>query len=264
MDKPLSAEFMQIEVAGTPIIYTERHSATALAMAEAVEKTASIVARHWNLTVPKDCQVRMLENWEEFVDNTVPKRLRLLVKLAKPFWRRRAERAFSLSGGWMLPWRGHPSVGVKPPELLIQSETRLGEKLFMMVSDPLEKVKQLTCHEFTHACTAHLRLPPWLNEGLAMRAVDHMVGHPTVLEKTQDIIRFDKFALNSQSYRRIKPGDHDAIIQLYATGYWVTRKLEKENPAVLIDLLKHKRSIRKVSNTVKAALKLSHESEDSS
>lgn len=106
------------------------------------------------------------------------------------------------------------------------------------------------CHEFVHACTAHLRLPFWLNEGIAMRAVDHMAGYPTVLEETRSIVRFDKSVLSSRSYRRLRPSDYDKLIQLYATGYWVTRRLEKENIAILRDLLKRKRPAREITRII--------------
>ncbi len=51
---------------------------------------------------------------KEFLDQTVPSPLRLLLKLTKPLWPRRVERVFPLAGGWMMPWRGRPSVGVIP------------------------------------------------------------------------------------------------------------------------------------------------------
>jgi hypothetical protein len=172
----------RIEVKGIPIIYPAEHSKTAAAIAEAVEKTILIITDCWNLSIPKSCQVHVLTDLKKFVDQTVPKHLHLLVNWTRPFLEPRVQRAFKLSGGWMLPWRGCLSVGVKPPELLTRSTSRLGDLLFVAVSDPLEKVKHLTCHEFTHACTAHLRLPFWLNEGLAMRTVDHMVRYQTVLK----------------------------------------------------------------------------------
>jgi hypothetical protein len=125
------------------------------------------------------------------------------------------------------------------------------------VPDLLEKVRHLTSHEFTHACTAHLKLPPWLNEGLAMRAVDHMVGYPTVLEATRALAHRDLAALDSRSYRRVGPGDQDALIRLYATGYWATRQLEEERPGVLDELLQRRHSVREVTRRVEAALGLS-------
>jgi hypothetical protein len=253
---------MRIEVAGIPIIYAAEHRVTATAIAEAIEKTVSVVSDHWKLSVPKGCEVHVLTDWEEFINQTVPRHLRLLVNLTKPLWRKRAERAFMLAGGWLLPWRGRPSVGVKPPELLIRSKSELGKRLFVAVSDPLEKIRHLACHEFTHACTAHLRLPPWLNEGIAMRTVDHMVEYTTVLEETQNTVQFDLSVLNRKSYRRIKSSDYDSLIQLYATGYWVIRKLEKENPSIIDELLKRRCSFKESTRIIEQALNPSYVGEN--
>ncbi len=66
-------EFKRIETVGIPIIYSLEHSDVATAMAEAVEKTVSVAARYWNLSVPKGCEVHVLTNCEEFIYQTVPK-----------------------------------------------------------------------------------------------------------------------------------------------------------------------------------------------
>ena len=249
-------EYKSIKAAGVPIIYSPEYEQAASAMAGAVVETASILAQRWKLPVPRGCEVHVLTDWEEFLDRTVPRHLRLLFKLTKPLWRARVERTFPLAGGWMMPWRGRPAVGVKPPELLAQSQVGLGDRLFEPVPDLLEKVRHLTSHEFTHACTAHLKLPPWLNEGLAMRTVDHMVGHPTVLEATRALAHSDLATLDSRSYRRVGPGDQDALIRLYATGYWATRQLEEKRPSVLGELLQRRRSARDVTQRAGGALRL--------
>jgi hypothetical protein len=249
--------YERVDVMGVPVIYPAKYHDSGMAMAEAVEKTIAIVTEHWHLAVPKGCEVHVLTDLDEFVDQTVPKSLYHLVNLTKPLWQPRAQRAFTLAGGWMLPWPGCLAVGVKPPELVVRSTSRLGERLFVAVSDPLEKVQHLTCHELTHACTAHLRLPPWLNEGLAMRTVDHMVGYPTILETTRAMVQFDQSVLSSRAYRRIKPNDYDSLIRLYATGYWVTCQLEESHPTTLGELLKRKRSIREVTRIVGTTLNTS-------
>jgi len=256
--------YQRIEVSEVPIVFPAEYRATAMAMAKAVEKTISVVSNHWNLSIPRGCEVHVLTDLEKFIDQTVPKRYRFLVKLTRPLWRSRAQRAFVIAGGWMLPWRGRCSVGVKPPELLARSATGIGKQLFEAVSDPFEKVQHLTCHEVTHACTAHLRLPPWLNEGLAMRAVDHMAGHSTVREETRSMVRFDPSALKSRSYRRIKASDHDRLLILYSTGYWITRQLDEEHPSVIGELLKCRRPNKEITRIVDTALKRSHEGDGDS
>jgi len=111
----------RMEVFGVPVIYPVEHEATAMEMAKALEKTISVIGEHWKLGVPKNCDVRVLTDLEEFIQQTVPKQLRFFIKLTRPFWLQRTKRAFDLAGGWMLPWPGRLSVGVKPPELLARS-----------------------------------------------------------------------------------------------------------------------------------------------
>lgn len=251
------ADHKRLEAAEVPIFYLPGYEETASAIADAVEATARVVERQWNLAIPAGCEVHVLTDWQQFLDQTVPKSLRLLMRLTRPLWRARVERTFPLVGGWTLSWRGKPTVGVKPPELLAQSSPGLGDQLFVPVPDLLEKVRQVTCHELTHACTGHLRLPPWLHEGLAMRAVDHYVGYPTVLEASRTLAQADLSALDDRSYRRVSSGQYDALIRLYATGYWATRQLEEAQPAVLEELLQRRRPLREVTRRAQAALQLS-------
>jgi hypothetical protein len=238
------------------VFFPESHRLFAETIVAAVEETAGFLQDQWSLRPPADCQIHVLTDVFGFIAKSVPGRFRLLVALTKPLWRGRAERAFDLAGGWMLPWPGRMAVGVKPPDLLASSKTRLGERLFEPVPDPAEKARHITCHELTHAWTAHLRLPPWINEGLAMRAVDHVVGYPTVREETSAQVLSNLSALDPKAYRRLDPADHEALLALYATGYWLTRRLEGQAPDTLRALLRKRRPPGEVNRLATEALKL--------
>ena len=225
-------------------------------MAAAVGETSRVLQDHWNLQRPVGCEVYVLTDAFRFIGETVPRHLSLLVALTMPLWRGRAERAFEIAGGWMLPWPGRMAVGVKPPDLLASSKTGLGERLFKPVPDLSEKARHITCHELTHAWTAHLRFPPWFNEGLAMRAVDHLAGYPTVREETSTESSSDLSALDPKAYRRVESADHEALLSLYSTGYWLTRRLEDQAPDILRDLLKRRRPSGEVNRIVSATLGL--------
>jgi hypothetical protein len=250
------AEKARLEAAGIPVYFPERYRLFAEGIVVAVEETTRFLQDHWRLRPPADCQVHVLTDVFGFIAETVPRRLRILVALTKPLWRKRAERTFRIAGGWMLPWPGRMAVGVKPPELLASAKTSLGERLFEPVPDPTEKAMHLTCHELTHAYSAHLRLPPWINEGLAMRAVDHVAGYPTVREETSVQVLWDTSALDPKAYRQVKPADHEALLSLYATGYWMTRRLEEQAPDTFRELLEHRRSPGDVNRLVSEALAL--------
>jgi hypothetical protein len=228
------------------VVHAPEHEAIAQVMTAAVAETDALLSRRWGLTGTRACEIHVLTSWERFVDETVPARYRPWVRISKPLWRGRAARTFAVAGGWMLPWPGRPAVGVKPPELLKSSATPMGVRLFEPVSDPVEKVRHLTCHEFTHACTAHLRLPVWLNEGLAMVAVDHLAGHQTVRGDTRGLVTSDPSSLDRRGYRRVRAGDEKALLRLYATGYWITRQLDASNASALRELLSRRRPRREV------------------
>jgi hypothetical protein len=247
-----SSEEQRVDTAGVTVVFPPAHATTGAALVDAVEATVAVLGDRWGLRAPSGCEVHVLTDPEVFVRATAPPRWRWLLGITRPLWRPRAERVFALAGGWMQPWRGRPAVGVKPPELLARAETRLGERLFVPVPDPLEKVRHIAVHELTHAFTAHLRLPPWLNEGLAMRAVDHVVGRSTVREDSRELASLDLDALDGRAYRRVRARDHEALIGLYATGYWITRRLEDEAPALLAELLSRRRSHREVARCVAA------------
>lgn len=254
--RPASGAEARVDAAGVTVVFPPGHAATGAALVDAVRATVTMLGERWGLPVPHGCEVHVLTDAEAFVQATAPPRWRWLLGITRRLWRPRAERVFALAGGWMQPWRGRPAVGVKPPELLARAQTRLGERLFLPVPDPLEKVRHIAVHELTHAFTAHLRLPPWLNEGLAMRAVDHVVGRLTVREDSRELARLDRATLGSRAYRRARSRDHDALIGLYATGYWITLRLEDQAPAVLADLLSRRHAHSEVARITTVALEL--------
>ena len=49
------------------------------------------------------------------------------------------------------------------------------------------QVQRIACHELVHAYTAHLKLPAWLHEGLAMLTVDRFFERPTVKRESRDL-----------------------------------------------------------------------------
>ena len=246
----------RFEAAGFPVFFPDNHRRSAEDISAAVEATSRFLRDQWSLQPPANCEVHVLTDVFSFIAETVPRHLKLLVALTKPLWRARAERAFEIAGGWMLPWPGRMAVGVKPPGLLASAQTQLGERLFVPVLDLTEKVRHITCHELTHAWTAHLRFPPWINEGLAMRAVDHVVGYPTVRRETYAEASWDLSALDPKAYRRVNSTDHEALLKLYATGYWLTRRLEDRAPNTLRDLLNHRRSSGEINRLVSDAIGL--------
>jgi hypothetical protein len=128
-------------------------------------------------------------------------------------------------------------VCVKPPRLLAQATSGPGDRIFIREDDPEAKVQQITCHELTHAWTAHLKLPSWLNEGLAMVTTERFAAKPMVRQDSLALLEQPGKLEGSLSKQAARPGGMDAIIALYARGYWRTRYLEETQPGLLKTLL---------------------------
>ena len=71
---------------------------------------------------------------------------------------------------------------MKPPRLIQAGDGSIGERIFVKEAQVENKVQQIAYHELTQAFVAYLRLPAWLNEGLARLTVDRFTGHPMVRE----------------------------------------------------------------------------------
>jgi hypothetical protein len=235
---------LEITTAGLSVCHEPEDVEAAETVAKAVEDTVDLLHTRWSLSTPIGCRIFVMTGWETFIRESAPMLFRPILVLSKPFWRTRVERIWDVAGGWMLPWGKRSAVGVKPPRLLERSDTRLGERLFVKIAQKTEKVRHLTCHELTHAFTHHLRLPPWLNEGVAMRAVDHLAGEATVLPETRSYVSGRSDILHPRAYRRLLKDGDEAVLRLYATGYWVTRYLDEGAGSALADVLRSRRSRR--------------------
>jgi hypothetical protein len=141
-----------------------------------------------------------------------------------------------ISGGWTLRLKRRPTVAVKPPRLIEQADRSVGRLLYGEGTDALEKFEHVVCHELTHAFSAHLSLPLWLNEGIAMLAVDRYFGHGTVRSESRDLVCSGRHA-RPADYRQLPRMRPEAIARDYARGYWLTRLLAEEHPDVLRALL---------------------------
>ena len=143
-------------------------------------------------------------------------------------------------------------IGVKPPRLIQTSDTSIGVRIFISELDVARKVEQATCHELTHAATAHLKLPPWLNEGLAMLTVDRFVGQPTVKAETVTTLAHAVDTLRLRQYPQY-PRDQDALVYIYVHGYWLTRYFEETAPGLIRDLLTQRHSPTKMEDRIATA-----------
>jgi hypothetical protein len=227
---------------GIPVFFSDQHAEDAALLASTIDETAWIVNSRWSLPTPKSCRAYILTDWSDFIKHSVPKLLYFFVGATKPLWKRRIQRTFKIAGGWMMPWPGRPAVGVKPISEIERCKTTLGERIFLPVDCSIEKFRHIACHEFVHAFTAHLKLPPWINEGLAMCAVDLLAGQGTVRPETRSADMQNPSLLSMSGYHRVSEDDYSDLLSIYTTGYWATKRLDEVYHDKLVAFLAKRRS----------------------
>jgi hypothetical protein len=223
----------QQQVGPVSLYFDPGEEQAASMIAGAIEETSWILRSRWSLGIPPGCSLVVMT-----------------------FWRVRA--MWPVAGGWTNRFGRRVAVGVKPPSLLAQADRRIGERIFIHVEDPLEKVRQITCHELTHAATAALKLPMWLNEGLATRAVDHLTGSPTIRLDTLELLSEHADGVKPLMYRNLRLGNRDAVVYEYVRGYWLIRLLDEHFPDALAQCLV-RRSGHALESIVAEALDLSRD-----
>ncbi len=223
----------------------------------AAEEALRIARERWGLAPRGELQVHAMTSWPGFLFRAAPWPWRPWLLLTFPLWGGRVARLWRIAGGWTQRFGRRSAVGVKPPRLLREADRTLGERLFLAEPDLEGKARQIAVHETVHACSLHLRLPAWLNEGLAMAAVDGAAGKTTVRGDSLSLLAGDE-----HDGRRYPPPDRrgaEAFLRVYAQGYWRVRFLEETRPGLLKELLKGKRRGREWLPAIARALGLADE-----
>jgi hypothetical protein len=226
---------LQRPVAGLELFYEVGQEDAANLIGGACERTVQVTGSRWDLEPRPGTRVYVMTSWQRVMFHSAPWPRRIVLALTYPLWATRSRRIWEVAGGWEIYHKDRPVAAIKPPDLVVQADWSLGDRIFIREAAIEDKVRHVTCHELTHAMTTHLRLPAWLKEGLAMVAVDRYFERPTILAETLDMLA-DKPRTANQ--RRADPRDPEAMIRLYARGYWLTRYLDEFKPELLKDLLR--------------------------
>jgi len=191
----------------------------------------------WGLGAPKDCRIYVMTSWLGFVFQSAPWPWRILLGATVPFWCFRARRTWPYSAAWTQRYGRRVAIGIKPPRLLEQSGRKYhgstGVRMFVEEKDMRVNVQHVTCHELTHACSAHLRLPMWLNEGIATVTVDRFLEKPTIRRETLEFMRGYSPKGAPPTYRELSRMGVEAIAYHGMRGHWLVRYLEEEHPGFL-------------------------------
>ena len=216
-----------------PIVSDPGEQATADLIGGACAEALQFVQESWGLGAPKDCCIYVMTSWLRFVFQSAPWSWRILLAVTLPFWSFRARRTWPYSAAWTQRYGKRVTIGIKPPRLLAQSDNGFGVRLFVEEKDMQVNVRRVTCHELVHACSAHLRLPAWLNEGIATVTVDRFAGKRTILAETLNLIRDYQPKAPPLTYRELSRVRGEAFVYQAVRGYWLAGYVEEKCPGFL-------------------------------
>jgi len=216
-----------------PIACDPGEQATAEIISRACTEALELIHESWGLGAPKGCRIFVMTSWPKFIFQSAPWPWRLLLAISFPFWIFRARRTWPNSAAWTLRYGKRVAIGVKPPRLLEQSDRRFGARMFVEEKDMPTNIRRVTCHELTHACTAHLRLPAWLNEGIATVTVDRFACQRTILVETLDLIRNHQPKAPPPAYRTLARMSGEDFVYHAVRGYWLVEIIEERCPGFL-------------------------------
>jgi len=226
-----------MSVGNITVVYDPDEQDTADLINGVCEKAIQLAQENWGLEPPEDCHVYVMTSWWGFVFQSAPWLWRILLGATVPFWCFRARRTWPYSAAWTQRYGRRVAVGVKPPRLLEQSDRGIGVRMSVEEKDMKVNVQHVTCHELVHACSAHLRLPMWLNEGIATVTVDRFLGRPTIRRETLEFMRDFSPKASPPTYRELSRLGGEAIAYHGMRGYWLVRYLEEAHPGFLKRML---------------------------
>lgn len=241
-------------VGGLTLHYDPAETEAAGIVEEACLRSVHVIGETWGLEAPSDCRVYVMTSWLRFLVDSAPWSWRIPLAITFPLWAFRIGRIWRYAAGWAQRYGRRQAVGVKPPRLILAADKSIGELIYVREDDAAEKVRHATCHELTHAFMAHLRLPSWLNEGLAMVTVDRFFGKATVRDDTLEALGLQGALERPQKIVRLNPADKPAVVRHYARGYWIARLIAETDLQAMRELVLVRRSRKELENRIAAIL----------
>lgn len=244
--------------AGIPLFYPPGEEAAAHLIAEACDRSLLLARDRWGLAPPADCRVYVATDWRAFLFLSAPRYWKPFLVLYYPLYAWRMAAMWPMAGGLTLAFGQRKAVAIKPPHMLETSDTTIGQQIYISNPNVNEKVQTITCHEMVHTCTQHLRLPAWLNEGLATLAMEHYLGRPVVrpdtLERAELFSGRPRLVMRPSGEKGRQP-----MLEIYIFGYWLTRYMEDTRPDLLKVLLTRHRRTAEMENMAAAAFGMSRQ-----
>jgi hypothetical protein len=242
------------------LVFDPGEQDTADLIGGACAKAIRLIQESWGLKTPEDCRIYVMTSWLGFVFQSAPWHWRVLLGATMPLWCFRARRTWPYSAAWTQRYGRRVAIGVKPPHLLEQSDRSIGVRMFVEEKDMRVNVQHVTCHELTHACSAHLKLPAWLNEGIATVTVDRFLERPTIRGETLELVRGFLPKGAPPTYRELSRMSGEAIAYHGVRGYWLVRYLEEKHPGLLRGMFSLRRDSRTIEREIAMELGMEAES----
>jgi hypothetical protein len=248
-----------IHAGAVSVSFDSGEQETAEIIAAACEKALEFARESWGLQPPADCRVYVMTSWFRFFFQSAPWLWRVLLAATIPLWVFRARRTWPYSAAWTQRYGRRVAIGVKPPRLLAQSDRSIGARMFVEEKDMKVNMQQVTCHELVHACSAHLLLPVWLNEGIATVTAERFLGRPVIREETARFVREYEPKGKPPTYRELSRKGGEAIAYHALRGYWIVRYLEEAHSGLLRRILSERRDGRAIEGEIAQALGIERE-----
>jgi hypothetical protein len=134
-----------------PITYDPAERATADLIDGACTAALKLIRESWGLNAPENCRILVMTSWPTFIFQSAPWSWRIMLAATLPVWNFRARRTWPISAAWTLRYGQRVAIGVKPPRLLAQSDTRFEMPMFVEEKDMPTNIRRVVCHELTHA-----------------------------------------------------------------------------------------------------------------
>lgn len=225
-------------------------------ISETCAEALPFIHKQWGLAAPEDCRLYVMTSWWGFIFRSAPWPWRIWLAATLPIWAWRARRTWPYSAAWTQRYGRRVAIGVKPPRLLDHSDRSIGLRVFEAEPETRLKIRHLVCHELTHACSAHLKLPMWLNEGLAAVTVDRFLGKRTIRADSLALVKAFQPKTAPPTYRQLSRLSGPAIAYHTARNYWITHYLEAQHPGLVRRLLAAPRDARTLEAEIAGALGL--------
>ncbi len=236
---------------GIEIIFDQDDRACVDLFAEVCTGGVPLIEKLWGLKTPPGCAVYIMTSWRDFLFRSAAWPRKIAYALVLPVLIPRFRRSWPKIAGWTL--LNQPIIGIKAPGLLAAADTEIGRQIYIREPDLNRKAQMSLCHELAHAFSIHLKLPLWLNEGLAMLTVDRYYEKVTVRSETLKFLEPHPHKRRMLNYRKLMSGDVDSILYSYIRSYWLVRYFELRHPGLLKGLLGKRRNEREWMEHLSAA-----------